>query len=362
MSKLTHIAEETKIALSIEAQVKVQELISDDDQIFELDTEVSRETLEGMLSPYIDSTIQKVRQALEEAHCKSSDITRLLLVGGSTRIPYVAERLRSEFGLTAELQVDPDLSVALGAAIQAGLTTGREFRQVIVDIAPHSLGIGVFGEADQDSFIENLMSTFSEKKKGKNRDAKKGPRTFAPLVRKNSKLPARFTEIFYKIDTDQERARIEVFQRESEITTNNTLIGSFFADFANSSSTNIYITFEYDLNGMIRIGVSEEGMASETKYFSMDLSKGARENSSASVLVEASHPVEQESQVSNYLIQRVEEKLKGLDDVDEDLVSVRANVTHYREALGRDDDEEAEKFEDALYQWLEAGEKTVANL
>jgi len=113
-----------------------------------LNSTVSRKQFETMIKPIIDQTIDSVNAALIDAGLTLDHIDDLILVGGSTRIPLVAERLHSEFNLQPSRSVDPDLAVALGAATQAAMIEGHDIGPVLVDITTHTLGIEVLTSYD----------------------------------------------------------------------------------------------------------------------------------------------------------------------------------------------------------------------
>lgn len=344
-AKLKQIAEETKIALSVEAVVRVQEVIVSGEDRFELDLEVTRDCFEGLITPFIDSTLRKVQQALEEAHCTKNEIDRLLLVGGSTRIPLVSQQLQEFFDLTPDGYVDPDLSVALGAALQAGLTSGLEYRQVVIDVAAHTLGVGVFGKEDEKFMLSALLG-LGEKRKQR-------ALTFAPLIRKNTRLPAVFHREFFKMDSEQEVVRIEVYQGESSLTGENRFIGSFETPLQESSDMGIYIGFEYDLNGVINVSVKEAGADAPPKRYSMDLSKSAEANSEGRRFVELDEPGDssESKTISNYLIQSVEAEMTKRGEPPDSFIF--ALLERYRGLLDQGSDDDIEQVEDELHEWLE---------
>lgn len=92
----------------------------------------------------MDSTVASVRRSLADAHCAAGDIDRVLLVGGSTRIPAVAERVAEETGRPVHAEIDPDAVVALGAAVQAAIIAGDDVEALLVDVSAHALGIATF--------------------------------------------------------------------------------------------------------------------------------------------------------------------------------------------------------------------------
>lgn len=365
--RLLTIAEETKIRLSTEVTVSVREIVLVAGKPLELSFDISREELESMIEPFIDSTIAKVRQALEEAHVSASDVSRLLLVGGTTRIPMISQRLEKFFGRAPEDYVDPDLSVALGAAIQAGIAVGREFRQIVVDVAPHSLGIAVVSTPDTldlNSMFRGLMSRFDDDS-GDNDEIgipSERDQVFDPLVRRNTKLPVQFAKRFSKVVPGQERVLVEVYQGESRNLDDNTFVGRFFAPFGIDDEMDIIISLEYDLNGTVKVGVREDSPKAKTKYFAMGLGRDPEINSEIDVEAKnsdetlASPVLAQE--VMNFLIQRIEQKIERAA---EGSAMIQPILDRYRLALQAGDDDSVDQLEDQLNDWLETepSEKSV---
>src|SRR5262249_18518955 len=136
---------------------------------------------------------------------KNSEIQRVLLVGGSSRIPRVAEMLREHIGIEPAMEINPDEAVALGAAGQAAIGKGEKVNAMLIDVAPHSMGGAV-----AKVMFEQLM-----------------PGIFSPIIHRNTTIPTTKSEHFYTISPDQDTVEIEVFQGESQVAAENTLLGKF---------------------------------------------------------------------------------------------------------------------------------------
>ncbi len=142
-ARLLRAAEEAKIELSAEpyALISLEFLTADEAGTpLHLRREVTRDEFERLIDDMLDATIKQVDKALKDADLRARDIDRVLLVGGSTRIPAIWERLAEHMGQAPHLEIDPDLAVALGAAVQAGIVAGEEIDAILVDVTPHSLG------------------------------------------------------------------------------------------------------------------------------------------------------------------------------------------------------------------------------
>lgn len=339
-TRLQVLAEQAKIHLSSETTVDLKEPIVMGSETYLLELTLTRDDFEQLIEDLVMSTIEKATQALAEAGVSASSLSRLLLVGGSTRIPIVTERLVQHLGIEPESWIDPDLSVAMGASIRGAIAQGELFERSVVDICPHTLGIAAMGEEDYE-FGASLSNNLH-------------PMTFVPLVRRNSRLPARFVKTFYKASEHQQKAVIPVYQGESNNTRQNMFIGEFTVDFHNKHERNLDVSFAYDTNGTINLSVKELGNT-RARVYSMDLSCSKDENSQFSelsehtVVAEQDAPIEDSSAVTNYLIEKVNQRLQ-----EQDAPHMRDLVDRYRLLLEQGNEEVLDEIEDQLYEWIES--------
>ena len=247
----------------------------------------------------------------------------MLLVGGSTRIPKVQERVAETLGIEPEAYVDVDLSVALGAAAEAALDAGLSCSQVVVDIAPHALGVAALGDEDERSAAAKFSLMVGARGLFDEDGPAEGamdhhPLTFVPIIRKNTRLPARFVEEFYTTIDEQKVIEVAVYQGESRNTRDNVHVGAFFVPLPPMpAGSPVQIGFEYDRNGLIRVSVSEKGGA--LKRYTMDLNRSAAGNSEPALrrrpvtMDEGSEDGDglagEAAGVLNFLIERVERRL-----------------------------------------------------
>ncbi len=364
MARLRHLAEQAKIRLSTEVETPIQEHFEIGGRHLDLDTTLSRGTFATLIEDYIESTLAKARQALEEAKIGAADLRRVLLVGGSTRIPRIQERVAETLGIEPEAYVDVDLSVALGAAAQSALDAGLSCAQVVVDIAPHALGVAVMGEEDAQRAAAILARGLFDAETPEE-DDNPHPLTFAPIIRKNTRLPARFVEEFYTSYDDQDTIEVAVYQGESRNTRDNVQVGAFYVHMAPvPAGTPVQIGFEYDRNGLVQVSVSEKGGA--LKRYTMDLNRSAASNSEpvprgmAIGLDEGPGDEDAGSGdepgraagILNFLIERVERRLaEGPEAAHPE---IRTLLASYKEQLTAGDDERLDALEEALYTWLDA--------
>jgi molecular chaperone DnaK len=237
--RLWQACEQAKRRLSTEETVRIAEefIAEQDGHPINLTLTVTRGEFEGLIEHLVDRTITSVDEALRDAGLTVQQIDDLVLVGGSTRIPLVEERLREEFLLEPSRAVDPDLAVAMGAAVQAAMIDGQSVGPVLVDVTGHTLGIEVC-----DGF------SFS------------GPSfAFSPIIHRNSALPARFESAYSKISDQQESAEIHVLQGEHSEIHRNRSIGRFKVDLESGGGdrSKVVVRFDLTLDGTLEVTATQ---------------------------------------------------------------------------------------------------------
>lgn len=246
LARLTRAAEEAKIALSDRPFARISEpfIMEKNGRTYNLEEELSRHEFEDLIEDLLKSTIDLVDRALSDANLKAADIDRVLLVGGSTRIPAVVELLRSHLGQVPHGEVNPDECVALGAAIEAGLVAGEDVDMVLVDVAPYSLGVRVFGE--QFGLVH--------------------PDVMSVVIPRNTAIPTSKSEVYSTIVDNQDTVRIQVYQGESSIASKNLLLGEFTLSGIPpmpAGKPQIVVNFDYDINGIVKVSATERSTGKE---------------------------------------------------------------------------------------------------
>jgi molecular chaperone DnaK (HSP70) len=240
MARLQRAAETAKIALSDRPFATMSEefLLEHQGVPLHLALEVSREEYEAMIEPYIAETLNAVHVALSGANLSVSEIDEILLVGGATRTPLVARRLEEQLGKQPRAEVDPDLCVAMGAAIQAGLIAGTQTHTVLVDITPYTFGTSALGLFDDEPYVH----------------------CFVPLIRKNTPIPVSKSEVFFTAQDGQSRVEVTVYQGEDRDALNNIQIGRFMVEGLSKvpSGNPIVISLSLDLNGILEVTALEK--------------------------------------------------------------------------------------------------------
>lgn len=233
---LKELAEHTKWTLSNEPQATVESplLMVHEDRGVVLQTVIDRAQFVGMIQPWLDETLALVKDVLQQSDLAPDAIDEVLLVGGSTRIPRVREMIAEYFGRPARSEVDPDLVVALGAAVQAGIKSGAlsDSGVIATDVAPFSMGI-----AGARLYGRGWL-----------------PGYFEPIIPRNTTIPCTRSKIFTTLMDAQDTIDVEIYQGENEMVAHNYRLGSFLLNGiprAPAGSEKIEVTFRYNLNGIL---------------------------------------------------------------------------------------------------------------
>ena len=248
-ARLRRTAERAKIELSRQPFALIEEdhIATVDGAVKHLAWELSRADFENAIEELLGRTMQAVTTALNDAAVRPSDLDRVLLVGGSTRVPRIAHLLSERLGQEPHGEVDPELCVALGAGIQAGIETGHDMPAVLVDITPYTFGTSVLGELDGRPYADQ----------------------FVPLIRRNAKLPATRTETFFTVHEDQESVEIKVYQGEDPDALKNVEIGTFLFEGLNrqqgARDRGILFSYHLDLDGILNVHAVERATGREIR-------------------------------------------------------------------------------------------------
>ncbi len=240
MARISRAAEQAKFLLSEQpyAQIDEEYLLEHDGAPVHLSLEFSRMQYEEMIEDYMNATLDAVHIALKGAQLTSSEIDEVILVGGSTRTPCIRERLFNEFGFEPHSEVNPDLCVAIGAAIQGARIAGQEVETVLVDVTPYTYGTSAIGHLDGQPY----------------------PFMFVPIIHKNSVLPNRKTEAFTTSYDGQEAVEVTIYQGEDPDALKNIKIGEFRIEGLRDVEAGNVITMSLalDLNGILQVSAEEK--------------------------------------------------------------------------------------------------------
>ena len=245
MARIQRAAEKAKITLSSNPYALIEEeyLLEQDGAPVHLSLELSRDDYEKMITPFVDETLDAIHIALKSANLAVSDLNEILLVGGSTRTPIIAQRLESTLNLQPRSELNPDLCVASGAAIQAAVISGEKTSGVLVDITPYTFGTSAYGELDGVEY----------------------PEVFVPVIRKNSVIPTTRSEVFFTMMDYQKAVEVKVFQGEARDALENIMIGDFKVEGLSAvpSGNPIIISFALDLDGILHVSAIEKSTGLE---------------------------------------------------------------------------------------------------
>ena len=240
MARLQRAAEAAKIALSDApfATLSEEYLLEHEGVPVHLVLEVSRERYEALIEPYINETLDAVHLALSGAGLTVADIDEILLVGGATRTPLVVRRLEQDLGQHPRAEIDPDLCVAMGAAIQAALIAGTRTRTVLVDITPYTFGTSAVGDLDGEPYSH----------------------CFVPLIRKNTPVPVSKSDVFFTMFDGQDAVDVCVYQGEHRDALKNIEIGRFRVEGLSDvpAGNPIVLGLSLDLNGILEVTAREK--------------------------------------------------------------------------------------------------------
>ena len=247
-SRMLQAVERAKQQLSSEAVVTIfEEFIAEKDgQPLHFRMDVHRHAYEKLIKSLLQKTINCVDAALADAKLMASGIDRVILVGGSSRTPLVHQMLRDQLQHDPHLEIDPDLCVAMGAAIQGALVAGVDVGSLLIDITPHTLGIQCSGD---------MRGRMSHK-------------CFSPVIHRNAALPATCSEVYYTAQEGQQAARIHVLQGEHEDVTFNESIGEFMLEGLDTNAgegSEILVRFDLNLDGMLKVTAIERSTGLETQ-------------------------------------------------------------------------------------------------
>ena len=240
MARILRSAEDAKKRLSDHPYARIAEeyLAEHSGQPVNLDLELSREEYEDMIAPFIEETLGAIHIALESAGLTSSQVDEILLVGGATRTPLIRRRLVEAFGTQPRGEVNPDLCVAMGAAIQGAAMTGTEVSAVLVDVTPYTFGTSALGELNGELY----------------------PYHYAPIIPKNTPIPARMSEVFFTVLDEQTDVDVRIYQGENDDALENIKIGEFrLSGLSREPAGNpVILDLALDRNGILQVSAREK--------------------------------------------------------------------------------------------------------
>lgn len=235
MARLKEQAEQCKIALSTkeEETIRIPLLAEKDGLPLALEETVTRSQFEDLIGQLLDRTHNPIQVVLDDGRIDKEDLDLILLVGGSTRIPLVSRDIEAFLGKKPQSEIDPDFSVAEGAAIQAGIIQGTidsDESIIMTDVNPYTLGVRVVTD-----FTMDYMSV---------------------IIPRNVTIPTTKHQVYYTCRDNQDAASIEVYQGESRTASRNHLLGKFLVEGIPkkpAGEESVDVSFSYNQNGMLNV-------------------------------------------------------------------------------------------------------------
>lgn len=336
MQRLKEEAEKAKKNLSgmVSTQISAPFIAKGDDgEPLHLDMELTRAKFEDLISDLVESTIEPVKKAIKDAKIKKEDINKVILVGGSTRVPLVYETVTKELGKEPSREVNPDEAVAMGAAIQGGVLGGDVSGIVLLDVTPLSLGVETLG---------GVMTT---------------------LIPRNTTIPTSKSEVFSTAADNQPGVDIHVLQGDRPMAADNKTLGNFRLDNippAPRGVPQIEVKFDIDANGIVNVSAKDLGTGKEqsititasTNLTDEEIEKMRKE---AEENKEADEKKKEEAETKNeaeQLVFQTEKAIKDLGDKADkkDVEEAEDLIKELKEALDKGDIDDIKSKKEKLQE------------
>ena len=316
MQRLREAAEKAKIELSgmTSTTVNLPYITADATGPKHLDVTLTRAKFNELTADLVERTMKPVRQAMSDAGLKTGDLHKVLLVGGSTRIPAVQEAVKNFTGHEGFKGINPDECVALGAAIQGGVLTGDVKDVVLLDVTPLSLGIETMGGV------------------------------FTRLIARNTTIPTRKSQIFSTAADSQTSVEVHVLQGEREMAAYNKTLGRFQLTGiapAPRGVPQIEVTFDIDANGIVKVSAKDLGTGKEqqisitasTNLSQEDIDKAVRDAEQYAAEDKARKDEVDTHNTADQVIYQTEKTLNELGDKisADEKASIQSTVDHLKE-------------------------------
>ena len=322
MQRLKEAAEKAKIELSgvTSTNINLPYITADANGPKHLDVTLSRAKFNELTAHLVDATMGPVRQAMSDAGLKPSDLSKVLLVGGSSRIPAVQEAVKNFTGNEPFKGINPDECVAMGAALQAGVLTGDVKGLLLLDVTPLSLGIETMGGV------------------------------CTRLIERNTTIPVKKSQIFSTAADNQTSVEVNVLQGEREMAAANKSLGRFHLDGiapARRGVPQIEVTFDIDANGIVNVSAKDLGtgnaqhitITSSSNMSKEDIEKAVKE---AEQYAAEDAKIKEKVEVRNQADQMVYQAEKTLSEVgdkvpESEKAPIQAGIEKLKETLKGED-------------------------
>jgi chaperone protein dnaK len=324
MQRLKEAAEKAKIDLSgvMSTSISLPYITVSDGEPLHLDMTLTRAKFDEMTHDLVQATIEPVRKALKDSGLTLDKIDRVILVGGSTRIPAVQAAVKEITGKEPYKGINPDECVAIGAAIQAGVLAGEVHDVLLLDVTPLSLGIETLGGV------------------------------CTKLIERNTTIPAKKSQIFSTATDGQTSVTIHVLQGEREMAADNKTLGNFNLDgipAAPRGVPQIEVTFDIDANGIVHVSAKDLGTGKEqkititasTNLSEAEIDKAVKDAEQFAAQDKKNKEAIEERNKADSLVYQTERTVKEMGDKlsAEDTAKINAEVENTKKALEGNDTE-----------------------
>jgi molecular chaperone DnaK len=318
IQRIREAAEKAKVELSssLQTDINLPFITADASGPKHINTKMTRAQFEGLVGPLVTKTVSPVQKALKDANLQAKDIQEVILVGGMTRMPKVAETVKGIFGRDPAKSVNPDEAVAIGAAIQGAVLAGEVMDVLLLDVTPLSLGIETLGGV------------------------------FTRLINRNTTIPTKKSQVFSTAADFQSAVEIKVYQGERELVRDNKLLGNFQLvgiPPAHRGVPQIEVTFDIDADSIVHVHAKDKSTnkdqsitiasgsgLSDTEINSMveDAERYAEQDKERKETIETANRAESVVNDTEKALKEFEEKLDKAE-----VEKIREKITSLREIV-----------------------------